>query len=114
MQFQQLQRDHIERPLVRCFEVHRTCCTRFGRCSPRCCANAPLVARFQAGEVEMRGSRHEIVAGILGKMEEVFVHDATHRVHPTIVLVRVAAPITVPSREWVDRAWFERVTMHVQ
>ena len=99
---------------MRCFEVHWTCCTCFGRCSPRCCANAPLVAWLQAGEVEMRGGGHEIIAGILGKMEEVFVHDATHRVHPTIVLVRVAAPITVPSREWVDRAWFERVTMHVQ
>ena len=62
----------------------------------------------------MWSGRHQVVAGIFGKMEEVLVHDAAHRVHPTIVLVRVAAPVTVPPRERVDRTRFEGVTVHVQ
>ena len=114
MEFKQLQRHDVEGPLVRCLQIHRACCTRFGRSAPRRCADAPLIAGFQAWEVEMRSSRHQVVTGVFGKMEEIFVYDAAHRVHPAIVLVRVAAPVTVPPRKRVDRTRFEGVTVHVQ
>lgn len=101
MRLKNVQRDDVERPLMRGFQIHRTRLARIDSEKPRPCAHAPGVTGFQAGKVESRRRRDEVVAHVSGEFKEVIVEHATHGVRPVIMVVRVAASVPVPSGQRV-------------
>ena len=66
---------------------------------PRSSANAPGVPRLEAGEIEMRGWRNEVVALVQSKLEKIIGHHTTDGVRATVVVVRVATTVAIPSGE---------------
>ena len=71
-----------------------------------------LIAGFQAWEVECGAAVIRSLPASLAKWRSSFTMQ--HTVCIPRSLVRVAAPVTVPPRERVDRTRFEGVTVYVQ
>ena len=62
-------------------------------------ANAPAVARFQAGESPFRHWRDQIVSIEHGKIEEFLSHLDTNGVKPYVVGTGAAIPVAIKSCE---------------
>lgn len=101
MRLKNVQRNDVERPLVRGLQIHRARLARINGKEPRPCTYTPGVTGFQAGKVESRRWRDEVVAHVSGKFKEVIVKHTAHGVRPVIVVVRVAASVPVPSGQRV-------------
>lgn len=66
---------------------------------PRSSANAPRVPRLEAGEIEMRGWRNEVVALVQSELKKIIVHHTANGMRTSVVVVRVATTVTIPSGE---------------
>ena len=66
---------------------------------PRSGANAPRVARLEAGEIEVRRWRYEVVALVQSELKKIVGHHTTDGMRATVVVVRVATTVAIPSGE---------------
>ena len=80
---------------------------------PAAGAQAPAVARLQAGEAILRHWRTEIVAGGLREGEELGRHHDADRVEADILAAGVAATVAVEAGHGLMRARLQGPAQHV-
>ena len=98
---QRLQGDSVQHRLVGRLQHHRRhrglgdrlLADRLQRLHPPGDADAPPVARFEAGEVEARPRRREVVAPLLAERKELVGHDRTQLVAAAVVVVTRAVAV---------------------
>src|SRR5437660_4670673 len=103
----------VERAFVRSAQHHVGGLARLERFLPTRRAQAPAVARLEAGKAELRHRRRKIIAAGFGKGEEIGGHDDTNRVAADVLARRVAAAVAKEARHWFYRADFEPLAEHV-
>ena len=101
MRLKNVQRNDVERSLVRGFQIHRTRFASVHGQQPRSRTNAPRISGFQTGKIESRRRCDEIVAHITSKEQEVVVQYAADGVRSAIVFIGVATTVSVPAGQWV-------------
>ena len=107
MRLQHIKRNDVEGALVGRLQIHRATHARVHRQQPCPSANAPGITRLQSRKIESGCRCDEVVAHVLGKLEEIVGQDAADGVGPTVAIVGVAASIPVPPSERVLRTGFE-------
>src|SRR5690242_7605897 len=76
-------------------------------------AQAPAVARLEAGEAVLWHRRGEIVAGGLREGEELGGHDDANRVQAVILAAGVAAGVAIEAGQRLGGAGPQRAAQHV-
>ena len=86
---------------------------RLERFLPACRAQAPTVARSQAGKAELWRRRRKIIAAGLGKLEELSSHDGADGMTTDVFSTRIAASVSEEPRQGLHRAVFESVAQDI-
>src|ERR1043165_9477906 len=73
------------------------------RLLPAAGAQAPAIARLEAGKAVLRHGSREVVALGLGEGEELGGHDHTDRMQADILAAGVAATVTIEAGHGVER-----------
>ena len=76
-------------------------------------AEAPLIARFQAGKLEFRVRRAEVVADILGKGQKFSGHHRADRMAAVVRVAGVAMAVAEKAGERLGRAGFQSLTQNI-
>ncbi len=100
-------RDDVEGAFVCGLQHYGRGDTRLEGFLPAQCAEAPLVARLEAGELELGARRDEVVATASGELEELGGHAGTDHVQAAVLPVGVAAAVAEEAGERVERAGLE-------
>ena len=84
-----------------------------GSLQPAQHAQAPLIARPQAGEIPFRDWRTQIVAMFAAEFEEGFGHDDAYHMGAFIVGIGLAAAIPEKTGQWLERARDNRLAENI-
>lgn len=71
---------------------------------PTACAQAPTIARLEAGKTPLWARRHEIIASQHGEVEELAGYPGTNRMAPGVVRTSVAAAGSHKTGQRIKRA----------
>ena len=93
-----LERDDGEGPFMGGLQHDGRGDARLERLFPAHCAEAPLVARLEAREIELRPRRREVVAVAARKFQELRRESHTDDVQAAVVLVGVTAAVAEEPR----------------
>src|SRR5690606_31103818 len=110
---QHLERDDLERPLVRRREHDRCGGSDVARTQPVDRRDAPTVAGDETREVVVRHRRGEVVADAALVSEELGADDSTHRVAADVLGTCRAAAVAIEARERIGATRFELATQDV-
>lgn len=80
---------------------------------PAGCAQAPAIARFEAGKTESGQRRRKIIAARFGEFEKRGSHDGADRVTTHIFWSGIAATVPVKTRHRFYRTDFKRLAKDV-
>lgn len=102
-----LQGDEFERADMRRRKYHARRASSFKCFLPSSHAYTPAIAAFEAGKVELRNWRAEIVAGDGTKMKELLGHHRAHGVQPVIARTCAAIAIAIEAGARLATTAFE-------
>src|ERR1700738_3141366 len=102
---QHLEGDDLQGRLVGCRQPDLGCLAGLERLFPALRAEAPAVARLEAGEAEFGHRGREIVAGRARERQEVGIDFCAHSVQPQIFGPGVAAAVAIKSGHWLGAAF---------
>lgn len=100
--------DDLQRCLIRAFENDRRCDAGLQRLLPAQCAQAPLIARFHPGEVQLGPRRAEIVAALLAERQKRCAHHHADHVAADILRAGLAAAVAEETGQRLERAGNQR------
>jgi hypothetical protein len=87
-----------------CLEINRAGDAVVERLFPAAHADAPFVARLEAGKFPFRMRCNQVVSLQYRKIEELAGHLCTNRVQPNVAGARATVTVTVESGEWIAAA----------
>ena len=103
MRLKHFKRNDVQRSLMGRFQINRAAHSSVDRQQPCSGADTPGVPWFESGEVESGCGRDEVVAHFFCELEKIIGKDAANRVRASVVIVGVAASVSIPSRQRVFR-----------
>src|SRR5947207_15337324 len=98
---------------MRRFQDHRRSNARFERLLPAFHAEAPPIARQQAGKTKMRRRRGKIVSACSTEGQKLRGHLGAYDVNPDILAAGIAATVTKKTGQRIGAARFERAIQYV-
>lgn len=109
-----LERDGLERSLMRRGKHDVRGCALDMRLKPARCRHAPPIPGNKAREAILRHRRDQIVADALLVLQELSRDHGADRVTADVFGTRMTAPVTEETGEWVDAAGVQRPAKDVE
>src|SRR5262245_52950643 len=100
MPLEVLQPAVLQRPLVGCLEHNARSLAGCEGLLPAGGAQTPAIAGLEAGELEFRHRRAEVIAAGLGEVQELSSHQHADGVRAAILSARVAAAVAEEACQW--------------
>jgi hypothetical protein len=89
------------------FKMHTRSPTGFQRLFPPLHAEAPAVTGFQPREMILRHRRTEVVSDSTRKLKKFGIRLDADQVQAKVLDTRITATVSIETRDWIKRAWFE-------